>query len=53
VKFCFEHNISLIQGLGKEDLSCFRDAIHLNEHGQKVLADALWNEIGKMLRLNE
>ena len=41
IKFCNEQNITLIQGLGIENPSCFRDDIHLNEHGQRVLAKSL------------
>jgi len=49
IKFCTEHNIPLILGIDFEDKNCFRDAIHLNEHGQRVLANALLTQIEKLL----
>jgi lysophospholipase L1-like esterase len=50
IQFCQERNISLIQGINLENSSCFRDDIHLNEYGQQVLANALLNEIKKIMR---
>jgi hypothetical protein len=50
IQFCREYKIPLIQGISIEDLSCFRDSIHLNEYGQRILACALLNEIEKILQ---
>ncbi|MDR1182282.1 MAG: hypothetical protein LBL13_09945 [Bacteroidales bacterium] len=52
IQFCQERNILLIQGINLEDLSCFRDNIHLNEYGQQILANALLNEIEKIIQWN-
>lgn len=49
IQFCKEHHICLIKGLAHEDISCFRDNIHLNEHGQHVLANALLPVINSFL----
>ncbi|MDR2146379.1 MAG: hypothetical protein LBE91_07980 [Tannerella sp.] len=51
IKFCTEQNITLIQGLGIENPSCFRDDIHLNGHGQRVLAEALLVSIKEQIHL--
>jgi hypothetical protein len=45
IRFCVDNHIHLIEGLKYEDISSFRDMIHLNEHGQKILANALLLEI--------
>jgi lysophospholipase L1-like esterase len=47
IKFCNERNIPLILGMDVENANCFRDVIHLNEHGQAILANALLAEIEK------
>jgi hypothetical protein len=49
IRFCNNNNIPLIKGLMYEDVSCFRDGIHLNEHGQRVLANTLLPEIKRLL----
>jgi hypothetical protein len=49
VKFCTDNNIPLLRGLGYEDESGFRDRIHLNERGQRMLAEALLSEIKRFL----
>jgi hypothetical protein len=49
IKFCIENNILLLKGMEYEDESCYRDGIHLNEHGQKILADILLCEIERFL----
>jgi hypothetical protein len=49
IKFCCNNHVPLLEGLQYEDASCFRDGIHLNEHGQRVLANALLPEIIKLL----
>jgi lysophospholipase L1-like esterase len=48
IKFCNERNIPLIQGMKMEDAIGFRDDIHLNEHGQAMLANTLLAEIENM-----
>ena len=50
IKYCKDHNVPLIQGLGFEDLSCFYDGIHPNEKGQRVLANALLPKIRELLK---
>ena len=49
IKFCTERNIPLFLGMDVEDKNCFRDDIHLNEQGQRVLANTLLLEIEKLL----
>jgi hypothetical protein len=51
MKFCKDHNIPLLKGIEYEDESCFRDGIHLNEHGQRILANVLLPEIKMLLNL--
>jgi hypothetical protein len=51
IKFCNENHIPLIEGLKHETVSSFRDAIHLNELGQKILANALLSEIKTLLEI--
>jgi lysophospholipase L1-like esterase len=53
IRFCLDNGISLIEGLKHEDISCFEDAIHFNDHGQRVLADVLLPEIKKLLEIEE
>jgi hypothetical protein len=50
IKFCTNHNILLLKGIEYEDESCFRDGIHLNEHGQRVLANTLLHTITELLK---
>ncbi|MDR2122240.1 MAG: hypothetical protein LBP34_03855 [Flavobacteriaceae bacterium] len=52
IKFCHDNRIPLINGLKYEDELSFRDIIHLNEHGQRVLAHALLPEIKRLLNSN-
>jgi hypothetical protein len=52
IKFCADNNILLIKGLEYEDESCYRDGIHLNEHGQNILAKALLRKIKTSLNLH-
>ncbi|KAA6313517.1 hypothetical protein EZS27_035720 [termite gut metagenome] len=49
IKFCTDNNIFLLRGLECEDKSGFRDGIHLNEHGQRMLAEVLLPEIKRLL----
>jgi hypothetical protein len=49
IEFCADNNIPLLKGIEYEDESCFRDGIHLNEHGQQILANALLLEIKRFL----
>jgi lysophospholipase L1-like esterase len=51
IEFCIENNISLLQGIEYENDSLFRDGIHLNEHGQRILANTLLTEIKRLLNL--
>jgi lysophospholipase L1-like esterase len=51
IEFCTENHISLLQGIEYENDSSFRDGIHLNEHGQRILADPLSAEIKRLLKL--
>jgi fucose 4-O-acetylase-like acetyltransferase len=52
IAFCIEYSVPLIKGIEYENESLFRDGIHLNEHGQRVLADALLPEIELLLNLH-
>ncbi|MDR3129621.1 MAG: hypothetical protein LBU03_05215 [Tannerellaceae bacterium] len=52
VRFCSDHHILLLQGLEHEDVLDFRDKIHLNERGQRRLAEILLPEIEKSLSVN-
>jgi hypothetical protein len=45
IKFCRDNDISLIEGLKHENISSFKDAIHLDEHGQRILANTLLQKI--------
>jgi hypothetical protein len=49
IKFCNENHIPLIEGLKHETTSALRDAIHLNEFGQKILANTLLSKIKTLL----
>jgi hypothetical protein len=51
IEFCAENNIQLLKGIDYENESCFRDGIHLNEHGQRILANTLLPEIKRLLNL--
>jgi lysophospholipase L1-like esterase len=51
ITFCNDNNILLLKGLEYEDESCYRDGIHLNEHGQNILANTLLREIKVLLEL--
>jgi hypothetical protein len=53
IQFCKEHDILLIKGIEYEDISGFRDNIHLNERGQRVLANVLLPEIEQLLLINK
>jgi hypothetical protein len=52
IKFCVDNNIPLLKGIEYEDESCYRDGIHLDEHGQKILANILLQEISTLLILD-
>ena len=52
IRFCELYHISLIKGIEYEAVSGFRDDIHLNEQGQRVLANTLLPEIEKLLSTN-
>ncbi len=41
IAFCEKNSISLIRGLDVMGLSDYRDGIHVNEKGQKIIADRL------------
>jgi len=45
IRFCQERNIPLILGMQHEKLDGFRDSIHLNDEGQRLLAEALLPQI--------
>jgi hypothetical protein len=49
IRFCHDNHIHLIEGLKYENISLFRDAIHFNERGQRVLANTLLSEIHLMI----
>lgn len=49
IDFCKRNDIDLIKGIDYEDISMFRDGIHLNEHGQRVLSNILLSEIERLL----
>ncbi|MDR1169343.1 MAG: hypothetical protein LBK97_00730, partial [Prevotellaceae bacterium] len=51
IRFCLDNDISLIEGLLHEDISSFKDAIHLNDRGQRFLAKTLLPEIKKLLKI--
>jgi hypothetical protein len=51
IEFCAQNNILLLKGLEYVNESCFRDGIHLNEHGQGILANVLLPEIKRLLNL--
>jgi hypothetical protein len=51
IKFCKANNIPLLKGIEYENESCYRDGIHLNEHGQRILANILLSEITVRLNL--
>ncbi len=49
IQFCSENDIPLVQGILFENESMFRDGIHPNKYGQKIMAKALLAEIEKLL----
>jgi hypothetical protein len=49
IKFCTDNDILLLKGIEYEDEFCYRDEIHLNEHGQRILANVLLREIKRQL----
>jgi hypothetical protein len=51
IEFCAENNIQLFKGIEYENESLLRDGIHLNEHGQRILANTLLPEIKRLLGL--
>jgi hypothetical protein len=51
IEFCTENNIQLLKGIEYENESLLRDIIHLNEHGQGILANVLLPEIKRLLDL--
>ena len=53
IQFCKEHNILLIKGINYENVSGFRDDIHLNERGQRVLANILLPQITQLLAIDK
>jgi hypothetical protein len=52
IKFCRDNSIPLIEGLRYEDEAAFRDVIHLNDRGQRILAEALLPKITGLLNLD-
>ncbi|GHS94921.1 hypothetical protein FACS1894207_3860 [Bacteroidia bacterium] len=50
IAFCKENNIPLIEGINYEDLSCFRDMIHLNEKGQRTLTNVIISELNNYIQ---
>lgn len=47
----FRNNqVEVIQGINYEEETCFRDIIHLNDHGQRIMADALFPKLESILR---
>ncbi len=51
LQYCNKNNIKVISGLQiGEDLSDFRDQIHVNETGQKRWANVLFNEIYETIK---
>jgi lysophospholipase L1-like esterase len=53
IQFCLDNDIPLIEGLRHEGMSSFKDAIHLNDRGQQVLANTLLPEIKKLLQITD
>ncbi|MDR1129646.1 MAG: hypothetical protein LBK96_01515 [Prevotellaceae bacterium] len=51
IQFCRDNGILLIDGLKYEDISCYEDTIHLNDRGQRIMANALLPEIKKLLEM--
>jgi hypothetical protein len=51
IQFCLDNHIPLIEGLKHENTSSFSDTIHFNEHGQRILAQALLPEIKTLLEI--
>jgi hypothetical protein len=50
VRFCTENEVPLLCGLAYEEDSGYRDNIHLNERGQRILATTLQPEIERLLK---
>jgi len=50
VSFCRDKNIRLVQDINHLKSNFFSDGIHLNQHGQKMLADLLIPEIAGILK---
>jgi hypothetical protein len=50
IAFCRERDILLLQGIETEDASCFRDGIHLNEKGQRLMAEVILEAISNYLK---
>ncbi|KUJ60646.1 hypothetical protein AR687_16590 [Flavobacteriaceae bacterium CRH] len=49
ISFCKENNIPLINELGiPHQIDVYRDNIHLNEKGQKMIADTIFNYIKRV-----
>jgi hypothetical protein len=51
IRFCEEYSIPILQGIEYENETLFRDEIHLNEQGQRILGNALLAEIKRLLSL--
>jgi hypothetical protein len=49
IRFCCDNDIPVIEGLKHENISFFKDVIHLNDRGQQVLANTLLPEINKRI----
>jgi hypothetical protein len=49
IRFCCDSDIPIIDGLKHENISSFADAIHLNDRGQRILANALLPELKRLL----
>lgn len=52
IDLCTTYSIPLLKGLDYENEHSFRDMIHINEQGQRILAGALLPEIEGLLGLN-
>jgi hypothetical protein len=49
IRFCCDSDIPIIDGLKHENITSFTDAIHLNDRGQRRLANTLLPEIKRLL----
>jgi hypothetical protein len=49
IRFCHDSDVTLIDGMKYEDIYSFKDAIHLNDRGQRILANAILQAIENFL----